>query len=77
MEIPCMARKTKEESQRTRDRILDAAEHVFLSKGVASTTMSDIADHAGYPGAPSTVTTRTRSTSVSPCATGPWAKRPR
>ncbi|MCH1998206.1 TetR family transcriptional regulator, partial [Achromobacter xylosoxidans] len=26
-----MARKTKEESQRTRDRILDAAEHVFLS----------------------------------------------
>lgn len=28
-----MARKTKEESQRTRDRILDAAEHVFLSKG--------------------------------------------
>ena len=42
-----MARKTKEESQRTRDRILDAAEHVFLSKGVASTTMSDIADHAG------------------------------
>lgn len=29
-----MARKTKEESQRTRDRILDAAEHVFLSKGV-------------------------------------------
>lgn len=42
-----MARKTKEESQRTRDRILDAAEHVFLSKGVAGTTMSDIADHAG------------------------------
>ncbi|NMK46945.1 multidrug efflux transcriptional repressor AxyZ [Achromobacter sp. Bel] len=42
-----MARKTKEESQRTRDRILDAAEHVFLYKGVASTTMSDIADHAG------------------------------
>ncbi|CUJ04008.1 Toluene efflux pump ttgABC operon repressor [Achromobacter ruhlandii] len=36
-----MARKTKEESQRTRDRILDAAEHVFLSKGVASTTMSE------------------------------------
>ena len=28
-----MARKTKEESQRTRDRILDAAEHVFMSKG--------------------------------------------
>lgn len=28
-----MARKTKEESQRTRDRILDAAERVFLSKG--------------------------------------------
>ena len=31
-----MARKTKEESQRTRDRILDAAErNVFLSKGAA------------------------------------------
>ena len=28
-----MARKTKEESQRTRDRILDAAEHVFMSRG--------------------------------------------
>lgn len=42
-----MARKTKEESQRTRDRILDAAEHVFMSKGVANTTMGDIADHAG------------------------------
>lgn len=42
-----MARKTKEESQRTRSRILDAAERVFLSKGVAGTTMSDIADYAG------------------------------
>lgn len=42
-----MARKTKEESQRTRDRILDAAEHVFMSKGGANTTMGDIADHAG------------------------------
>ncbi|EIU4342566.1 TPA: TetR family transcriptional regulator, partial [Pseudomonas aeruginosa] len=28
-----MARKTKEESQKTRDGILDAAERVFLEKG--------------------------------------------
>lgn len=42
-----MARKTKEESQKTRDAILDAAEQVFLARGVALTTMSDIADAAG------------------------------
>ena len=60
-----MARKTKEESQRTRDRILDAAEHVFMS-GVANTTMGDIADHAGVSRVPSTAITRTRSMSASP-----------
>ncbi|MCO2943710.1 TetR family transcriptional regulator [Pseudomonas aeruginosa] len=32
-----MARKTKEESQKTRDGILDAAERVFLEKGVGTT----------------------------------------
>lgn len=31
-----MARKTKEESQKTRDGILDAAERVFLEKGVGT-----------------------------------------
>jgi TetR/AcrR family mexXY operon transcriptional repressor len=42
-----MARKTKEESQNTRNGILDAAELVFLEKGVAQTAMADIADAAG------------------------------
>ncbi|WP_293766101.1 TetR family transcriptional regulator [uncultured Aquitalea sp.] len=42
-----MARKTKEDSQKTRDAILDGAERVFLAKGIASTTMADIADAAG------------------------------
>lgn len=42
-----MARKTKEESQKTRDGILDAAERVFLEKGVGTTAMADLADAAG------------------------------
>ena len=42
-----MARKTKVESQNTRNGILDAAELVFLEKGVAQTAMADIADAAG------------------------------
>ncbi len=42
-----MARKTKEDAQKTRDAILDGAEQVFLDKGVAQATMADIADAAG------------------------------
>ena len=42
-----MARKTKEESQKTRDAILDGAERVFLRQGVANATMAQIADEAG------------------------------
>ncbi len=42
-----MARKTPIESQKTRDSILDAAERVFAAKGVAGTTMADIAEAAG------------------------------
>ncbi|OHX10388.1 hypothetical protein BI347_21620 [Chromobacterium sphagni] len=42
-----MARKTKEDSQKTRDAILDGAEQVFLAKGIANATMADIADAAG------------------------------
>ncbi|WP_445989721.1 TetR family transcriptional regulator [Chromobacterium haemolyticum] len=42
-----MARKTKEESQKTRDAILDGAERVFLLQGVANATMAQIADAAG------------------------------
>lgn len=42
-----MARKTKEEAQKTRDLILDAAEFVFCEKGVTHATMADIAERAG------------------------------
>lgn len=41
-----MARKTKEDSQRTRDLILDAAEHVIYERGMSLTTMANIADAA-------------------------------
>ncbi|MFQ6404012.1 TetR family transcriptional regulator [Methylophilus sp. 'Pure River'] len=41
-----MARKTKEDAQKTRDQILDAAEHVFYRKGFTLTTMADIAEAA-------------------------------
>jgi len=42
-----MARRTKEEAQETRSRILDAAEHVFFEKGVSRTSLADIAQAAG------------------------------
>jgi TetR/AcrR family acrAB operon transcriptional repressor len=42
-----MARRTKEEAQETRNRILDTAEQVFRDHGVASTSLADIADAAG------------------------------
>jgi TetR/AcrR family acrAB operon transcriptional repressor len=42
-----MVRRTKEEALATRDRILDAAEHVFFEKGVSHTSLADIAQHAG------------------------------
>lgn len=38
-----MARRTKEEAQETRARILDAAESVFYDKGVARASLEDIA----------------------------------
>src|ERR1700755_15042 len=38
-----MARRTKEEAQETRARILDAAESVFHEKGVANASLEDIA----------------------------------
>jgi TetR/AcrR family mexXY operon transcriptional repressor len=41
-----MARKTKEDAQKTRDQIMDAAESVFYDRGFTLTTMSDIADAA-------------------------------
>jgi TetR/AcrR family acrAB operon transcriptional repressor len=41
-----MARRTKEEAQETRTRILDAAEVVFHDKGVANASLEEIAGHA-------------------------------
>ncbi len=42
-----MARKTKAEAQETRQQILDAAEQVFATRGVARTSLQDIAGAAG------------------------------
>lgn len=42
-----MARKTKEEAQLTRSQLLDAAERLFSTRGVAGTTLNDIATSAG------------------------------
>lgn len=44
--LEIMARKTKEDAQKTRDQILDAAEHVFYRKGFTLATMADIAEMA-------------------------------
>ncbi len=41
-----MARSTKEEALETRNRILDAAEEVFHARGVAGTSLADIAQAA-------------------------------
>jgi TetR/AcrR family acrAB operon transcriptional repressor len=38
-----MVRRTKEEAQETRARILDAAEQVFYDKGVANASLEEIA----------------------------------
>lgn len=42
-----MVRKTKEEAQETRERLLDAAGRVFSEKGVTNTSLGDIAKAAG------------------------------
>jgi TetR/AcrR family acrAB operon transcriptional repressor len=42
-----MVRKTKEEAQETRARLLDAAERVFLCRGVTRTSLAEIATAAG------------------------------
>lgn len=42
-----MARKTKEESERTYHALLDAAATLFIRQGVASTTLGHIAAEAG------------------------------
>jgi len=42
-----MVRRTKEEAQETRSQILEAAEKAFFERGVARTTLADIASLAG------------------------------
>lgn len=42
-----MARRTKEDALATRTALLDAAEHVFLQRGVSRTSLADIAQAAG------------------------------
>jgi TetR/AcrR family acrAB operon transcriptional repressor len=42
-----MARKTKEDAIATRNSLIDAAERVFLEKGVSRASLSDIAQAAG------------------------------
>ncbi|MDT9000700.1 TetR family transcriptional regulator [Paucibacter sp. APW11] len=42
-----MARKTKQEAQETRNRLLDAAEQLFHQRGVSRTSLQDIAEAAG------------------------------
>ena len=42
-----MARRTKEEAERTRAAVLDAAARVFLAQGVARATLGDVARAAG------------------------------
>jgi TetR/AcrR family transcriptional regulator, acrAB operon repressor len=42
-----MVRRTKEEAQETRNRLLDTAEHVFNERGVSRTSLAEIAEAAG------------------------------
>jgi TetR/AcrR family transcriptional repressor of mexAB-oprM operon len=42
-----MARRTKEDAEKTRESLLDAAEKVFLRRGVTSSTLDEIAREAG------------------------------
>jgi TetR/AcrR family acrAB operon transcriptional repressor len=42
-----MARRTKEDAQETRHKLLDAAEHLFQAQGVSRTSLQDIARSAG------------------------------
>ena len=42
-----MVRRTKEDALATRHRLLDAAETLFLAKGVSHTSLQDIARQAG------------------------------
>jgi TetR/AcrR family transcriptional regulator, acrAB operon repressor len=41
-------RKTRQQAQETRNQILDAAERVFAERGVAHTSLEDVAARAGF-----------------------------
>jgi TetR/AcrR family acrAB operon transcriptional repressor len=42
-----VVRRTKDEAQETRNRLLDAAEHLFSERGVSRTSLEDVAQAAG------------------------------
>jgi TetR/AcrR family transcriptional regulator, acrAB operon repressor len=42
-----MVRKTKEDAELTRKKIISAARDVFLTKGVSRTSLEEVASHAG------------------------------
>src|SRR3569833_757101 len=42
-----MAKRSKAEAEKTRQRLLDAAEKIFLAKGIAESTLDEIARQAG------------------------------
>ena len=42
-----MARRTKEDAEATRNKLLDAAAEVFFVKGVAGASLSEVAQAAG------------------------------
>ena len=42
-----MVRRTKAEAEQTRHKLLDAAEQLFLQRGVSRTSLNDIAQAAG------------------------------
>jgi TetR/AcrR family acrAB operon transcriptional repressor len=42
-----LVRKTKEDAEITRQRIINAAREVFLTKGVSKTSLEQVASHAG------------------------------
>ena len=42
-----MARRTKEDAEATRNKLLDAAAEVFFAKGVAGASLSEVAQAAG------------------------------
>ena len=61
-----MARRTKEDALATRTALLDAAERVFLQRGVSRTSLADIAQAAGVTRGALSGTSRTKRRSSAP-----------